>query len=525
MYDVVVVGSGPVGLFLACELRLAGARPLVLERLTEPVITDKAHGLTGQVVRLLDHRGLFERCGGRGSPTPAPGFFFGALPLPLRVLGDDNPMYLLPCYQRKFETILTEQAAELGVEIRRGCEVRSFAQDAAQVDVEVRDQAGTSTISARYLVGCDGAHSVVRKQMGVAFPGITDDHIVSRSAIIAPSDTFRFTAAGRLVVAGLGEISPQFHRTERGVFTLAPFDPQRPHLTTTEWEDEPAGDSPGAGAPMTMTEMEDSVERILGVRPSLAPASGDEPGLLRRLSGCNTRIAERYRAGRVFLAGDAAHVHSASGGPGLNLGLQDAANLAWKLAADVQGWASPGLLDTYESERLAIGRRVFMQTQAQTALMAPGGPTTALRELFGEMLDRVENVQLVADLMAGSDVRLDMGDEDPAGPTGRFVPNLDLRTTDGRPHRIAEFQRDGRAVLLDLIDGGELAAATSPWTDRVKYVRAAAATTDAPAALLIRPDGYVAWAGIDPDGLRSALARWFGPAELPASRATDLVGT
>ncbi|MEV0234051.1 FAD-dependent monooxygenase [Nonomuraea sp. NPDC050786] len=508
MFDVIIVGGGPTGLFLACELRLAGIRPLVLERRPEPDLADKAHGLAGQVVRLLDNRGLFERCGGRGAPAPAPGFFFGGMPLPLHALGQENPMYLLPVNQRDLERVLNGRAAELGAEVRRGWDVLSFSQTADQVAVVARAPDGAeTTLTGRYLVGCDGGHSLVRKQAGIAFPGISDDNVVDRSALIGPSDRFRFLPGGRVAIDGLGEIPAHFHRTDRGVFTLLAHDPERPLVNTAEWEDHPAGTSPGPGAPMTMAEMEESVERVLGVRLPLAPPPEGAPTMLRRLCGRNSRLADRYRDGRVFIAGDAAQV---SHGPTLNLALQDAANLAWKLAATLQGWAPEDLLDSYGTERRACGERVLMHTRAATALMAPGGDVTALRLLFAELLNRPENLRMVAALMAGADVRYDMGEEHPAAPTGWFVPPIRLTTGDGHERRLAELLGDARPLLLDLTGGNDLAATAEPWRDRVHRVTATADDAPAP-ALLVRPDGYVAWAGADPDGLKTALTRWFSP--------------
>ena len=508
MFDVIIVGGGPAGLFLACELRLAGARPLVLERRPEPDQADRAHGLSGQVVRLLDHRGLLERCGGRATPEPVPGHFFGGLPLPLHVLGEANPMYLLPCNQRDLERVLAERAAELGADVRRGWEVRSFDQADGRVDVVASASDGTeATFPARYLVGCDGGHSLVRKQAGIAFPGTSDGHAVDRTALIGPSDRFHVVPGGRVVIDGLGEIPAHFHRTERGVFTLLAHDPQRPLVNTAEREERPAGSSPGPGAPMTMAEMEDSVERVIGVRLPLTPPPEGSPTLLRRMCGRNTRLADRYRNGRVFIAGDAAHV---SHGPTLNTALQDVANLAWKLAATLQGWAPEGLLDSYETERRALGERVCRQTRTESALLAPGGDVTALRQVFAELLDRTENLRAVAALVAGADVRYDTGEESPSEPAGWFVPSLNLSTGDGHERRLAELLRDARPLLVDLTGGNDLAAVAEPWNDRVR--RVAATAEDAPAsAMLIRPDGYVAWAGADPDGLKAALVRWFSP--------------
>jgi 2-polyprenyl-6-methoxyphenol hydroxylase-like FAD-dependent oxidoreductase len=508
MFDVLIVGGGPVGVFAACELKLAGLNPLVLERLPEINQWDKAHGLTGQVVRLLDHRGLFERCAGSDVPVPAPSFFFGALPLPLHVLGDCNPMYLLHINQRDLERVLNDRALELGVEIRRGVEVRSYAQHDDRVDVAVID-AGTgaeSTLTGRYLIGSDGARSAIRKQSGIGFPGNTDHRIVDRTVLIAPTDQLAPAGPGKVHVAGLGEIAENFHRTENGIVTIALRDPEHPLVYTAEWEDHPERSFPGEGSPMTLTEMEDSLQRVLGVRLTLAPPAGGEPTLLRRLSGRNTRVADLYRDRRMFLLGDAAHVHSAAGGPGLNLALQDAANLSWKLAAEIHGWAPRGLLDTYESERRPLGQRVFMQTQAQTALMAPGSDVTALRDLFTELLTDTGTVQRIADLLAGADVRYDMGPADPDGPTGWFAPSSQIVLADGCVRRIPDLLRTARPVLLD--SAGDLRDTVAPWTDRIDYVPLAQGSGFA--SMLIRPDGFVSWSQTDPIDVVDALCTWFG---------------
>lgn len=508
MFDALIVGGGPVGVFVACELKLAGANPLVLERLPGINQWDKAHGLTGQVVRLLDQRGLFERCAGVTEPSPAPAFFFGALPLPLHVLGERNPMYLLHINQRDLERVLNDRAAELGVEIRRGVELRSFQQDDDHVDITVVDTTTEveTTLSGRYLIGSDGARSTVRKQSGIGFPGNTDHHVVDRTVLIAPSDDLVAAGPGRVRVAGIGEIAAAFHRTETGVATIALHDPEHPLVYTAEWEDAPEQSSPGDGAPMTLAEMEDSLERVLGVRIALAPPAAGEPTLLRRLSGRNTRVADRYRDRRVFLLGDAAHVHSAAGGPGLNLALQDAANLAWKLAADLAGTAPAGLLDTYEAERRPLGQRVFMQTQAQTALMAPGSDVTALRDLFAELLTDTGTVQRIADLLAGADVRYEMGATDPDGPTGWFAPSAQLTLAGGTRRRLPELLHAARPVLID--DDGSLRDAAAPWTDRVEHVELAAG--GGLPSMLVRPDGFVAWSRTDPTDVRTALRAWFG---------------
>jgi hypothetical protein len=237
--------------------------------------------------------------------------------------------------------------------------------------------------------------------------------------------------------------------------------------------------------------------------------------LLRRLNGSNTRMAERYRDRRLFLVGDAAHVHG-QGGSGLNLGMQDAANLGWKLAAEIHGHAPAGLLDTYESERRPAGRRVVMYAQAVTALMAPGDDVTALRELFTELLGHLDTVQHLADLTAGTDVHYDMGDAHPL--VGHFAPDLVLETPTGTV-RLAELTRAGRPLLLDLTEDGTLVG----WSDRVDVV-AARPQAGAPSAVLLRPDTYVAWASDSPAPdvaeLDAAIGRWFGAVSASAGRRT-----
>ncbi|TWJ28422.1 FAD binding domain-containing protein [Micromonospora sagamiensis] len=243
------------------------------------------------------------------------------------------------------------------------------------------------------------------------------------------------------------------------------------------------------------------------------------PHLLRRRYAANTRIATSYRHGRVFLAGDAAHVHPAVGAPGLNLGLQDAANLGWKLAAQVYGWAPPGLLDSYHTERHPAAERVTMHTQAQLALMSPGPAITALRQVVTELLETPGVTGQITDLLAGSDVRYRMHAGAPHALTGRFAPDLALHVGT-RATRLAELMRPGRPLLVDLTDGSHLADLSNAWRDRVDLVTARATTPSSADALLVRPDGYVAWAlGPDgTDGLPEALATWFGRPQRPDSR-------
>ncbi|MER7248495.1 FAD-dependent monooxygenase [Kribbella sp. NPDC000426] len=512
--EVVIAGAGPNGLMLAIELRLAGVRPLVLERLPEPNSTPRANGLVGQVVRMLDRRGLYERLAGTpGPPQPQAAYIFGAMELPLASI-EDNPVYLLPVPQVRVEAVLRERALELGAEIRQGHELSGLSQDADSVTVEVTGPDGVYELQTRYLVGADGGHSLTRKLAGIDFPGVTNDRMVSRTASALVPPELVDPETGALTIPGYGVIPPfMHHRTERGMFVFAPF-PGRQAVSTGEWDD-PADD-----VEMTFEELQASADRVLGVHVPLTPPDGDGPRLMRRLVGGNSRLADRYREGRVLLVGDAAHVHSAMGGPGLNLGLQDAINLGWKLAAEVQGRAPSGLLDTYESERRPVGERVVMQTQAQTALIAPGNEVTALRELFGELLTEPRNVQRIADLITGADIRY----YDGAHPlTGRWAPDLSIEaaapassslgsalapSTSARV-RLAELMRSGRPVLLDLTPNGAFAATAVP--DQVDVITG---RSDRQIALLIRPDGYVAWAAegdgaAERDGLLDALDTWF----------------
>jgi 2-polyprenyl-6-methoxyphenol hydroxylase-like FAD-dependent oxidoreductase len=513
--EVVVVGAGPNGLMLGCELALAGISVVVLERRERPEEEPKANGLLGQVVRLLDHRGLYERLAGRpGPPAPMAGHFvFGALPLNLGLL-DHSPVDALAVPQARIVAVLTERAVELGVEIRRGHALEDLRQDDDAVDLVVDGPDGRYGLRARFVVGADGGRSATRKRAGIGFPGVTYDRTTVRTAHATVPTEYVDATTGMLNVPGLEPIAPFLGlRTERGGFSYAPFPDHPPLISTTEW-DQPASDEP-----MSLSELEASVRRVLGADLPLTAPDGDEPRVLRRLSGGNTRIAERFRDRRVLLVGDAAHVYgSTGGGPGLNLGLADAVNLGWKLAATLRGTAPPGLLDSYERERRPAAERMALSAQAQAALLAPGADVTGLRELFGELLADRGAVQRIAELIAGTDARYDVGDDDTGGPVGRLAPEMTLRTAPTTV-RLAELTVAARPVLVDLTDARALADAIPEWQDEVNVVRAqpdgdAASVT----GLLLRPDGYVAWASTSSDptpaertALREAVQRWIGP--------------
>jgi 2-polyprenyl-6-methoxyphenol hydroxylase-like FAD-dependent oxidoreductase len=497
--DVVISGAGPNGLMLACELALAGIRPVVLDALPGPSPEPKANGLVGQVVRMLDMRGLYQAfTGADGPPQPSYGWIFAAMPLSFFDV-PDNPMHALLMPQPRLVRLLEKRARDLGVDVRWAHELSGVQPGPESVALTVSSPERDYDMAAGYLVGADGGRSLVRKTLGIDFPGATSD-VVSRLAHVHIPDELR-RPDGSVHIPGFGQLPFRHSRFDRGGLIFAEFEPGRSLLGTIEFQ------PPVEEIPMSLAELRESARRVLGVDFPFEEPKGPGPHALRRINGQNTRQAEHYRDGRVLLLGDAAHVHSPMGGPGLNLGLQDTFNLGWKLAAQINGWAPAGLLDTYESERYPVGRRVMMQSLAQTALMAPGPEVSALRTLMGELFTLPDVGKHMAGLLAGSDVGYDVGDDHPL--SGRLMPVL---TTEGG-RRVDELLHDARPVLLDL--GGGVADAARGWIDRVDIVNATIANPPA-AAMLIRPDGYVAWAAdtfgpAEQPGLRAALQRWFGP--------------
>jgi 2-polyprenyl-6-methoxyphenol hydroxylase-like FAD-dependent oxidoreductase len=492
--DVVIIGGGPNGLMLACELALGGVRPVVIERLTGPAKDPKSNGLVGQVVRMVDRRGLFERLSGQpGPPQPNKAYFmFAAMPLNLALL-DDSPLYNLGVPEIRTVQVLEERARELGVEIRRGHELTGLQQNADTVTLTIQGPDGTYELTAAYVVGADSAHSPTRKAAGIGFPGVTYDRTTSRSAHVTVPVEWLVPTSGALNVPGYGPVLPFLPvRTDNGGFTYAPLPGRPPIVATTEW------DEPETAEPMTLDEMRASINRVLLADLPIGPPRGDGPFVLRRTNGGNTRVAERYRDGRIFLVGDAAHVFAA-GGTGLNTGMQDAINLGWKLAAKITG--GKDVLGTYETERRPIADRAITFSQAQAALLAPGEDVTGLRRVFGDLLTRPSVIQAVAELVAGADVRYPVP-EDAHPLAGWPAPDLDLHTAEGTV-RLAELVRLAEPLLIDLTEHG--------LHTTIRTVRATADTDIT--ALLVRPDSYVAWASTDehPDQqrLRAAVEQWF----------------
>jgi 2-polyprenyl-6-methoxyphenol hydroxylase-like FAD-dependent oxidoreductase len=498
--DVVIAGGGPAGLMLASELRLGGANPVVLERLPAPTGLSKALALVGRVVQTLDYRGLLERFDAGFIPAAAYSRFahLGGIPLDVSRLIDAAPPghfpAPVPAPQAQVEQVLEGRARELGADIRRGHEFVGLAQDEDAVTVEVRGPQGTYRLRAGYLVGCDGAHSLVRKQAGIGFPG-------------TPPTQLHWLGEVTLAAADLDRLPRRIERTTTGLFTVVPLGQGVHRVVVSEWSQPP--EHVDRDLPPAIEELRAAVRRVAGIDLEMS-----QPGWLSRFTDA-ARQADRYRAGRVLVAGDAAHIQLPAGGPGMTTALQDVVNLGWKLAAQVKGWAPPGLLDTYHAERHPAAERMLSFTRAQGVLLSPGEHVTALRELISELLCYQQPLRYVVDRLLSLDVRYEMGgDGAQAHPlVGGWAPDLPLRG-DGGDMRLAMLLHGARPVLLDLTADGWLRAAAGGWTDRVQITTA---RSDEPLdGILVRPDGYVAWAATpgdrDTDGLCHALQAWFGVA-------------
>jgi 2-polyprenyl-6-methoxyphenol hydroxylase-like FAD-dependent oxidoreductase len=504
--DVVVVGGGPTGLMLAGELARAGTRTLLLERRSEPSEVAKAGGLAGQILQLLHYRGELDRFRVAGSPSgpggaPTPRFPFGGIHLDFTDL-DVSPMQAMLLPQPQLEAVLAERAIERGAVVRRGHTVVGMRQDDDSVTVEVRGPDGPYEETALFLVGCDGGRSRVRELTGIGFPGTSFPEIERLASLTVPAGVTVLDDGG-LEVPGVGKIPFGYTATEHGVFagygrgeTMGVYTAE---VEATEHDDD---------VPMSVAELSASVSRVLGIDLPLG-----EPLRMTRF-GYSAKQADTYRTGRVFLAGDAAHLFPA-GGVAVNAGMLDAANLAWKLTATVEGWAPAGLLDTYTDERRTAAERTLLHTRAQVALRrGHGAGGDALRALFIELSADEQPLRRLGALMAGTDV---------GSPPSNVHPLVGTMATDRALHvahedpRLAGMLRSGRPVLLDLGDRADLREVAGQWADRA--VDVVGATIDDPPAdaLLVLPDARIAWAAAVGEpveaalpALREALTTWLG---------------
>jgi 3-(3-hydroxy-phenyl)propionate hydroxylase len=481
---VVIAGGGPVGLMLAGELALADVEVAIVERrANQDIVGSRAGGLHARTIEVLDQRGIADRFLSQGQVAQVAGFAW----MPLDI--SDFPTrhnYGLALSQNHIERILADWVGELAVPIYRGREVTGFAQDDTGVNVELSD--GTS-LRVEYLVGCDGGRSLIRKAAGIEFPGWDP----SISNLIAEVEMYQEPPEWGLRRDALGHHALRKLEDGKGVGVMV----TEQQLGRT---DEP-----------TLRDLSEALVAVYGTDFGI-----HSPSSISRFTDM-ARQAASYRKGRVLLAGDAAHVHYPVGGQGLNIGVQDAVNLGWKLAQVVKKTSPESLLDTYHAERHPVAARVLRDTMAQVALLRTDDRTNALREITSELLSLNEPRKRLGAMMSGLDIRYDLGEGHPL--LGRRMPDLDLVTANG-PLRVFTLLHDARPVLLNLDEPGGFDI--TPWADRVQLIHAEYVGTwelpvlgEVPPAtvVLIRPDGYVAWVrGQTHLGLTDALTTWFGAA-------------
>ena len=481
-HSVVIAGGGPTGLMLAAELALARVDVAIAERReSQDVAGLRAGGLHVRTIEVLDQRGIADRFVSQGQVIRSAPFANTALDI------SDLPTrhnYFLALWQPRTEHILADWVSELAVPIYRGSEVTGFAQDETGLSVELSD--GRS-LRAKYLVGCDGGRSLIRKKAGIDFPGWD----ASTSYLIAEVETAE---------------EPQWgiRRGEKGINAVAKLEDGKRARVVLNEQHVGQSDEP------TLRDVREALIAVYGTDYGLRSAT-----YISRFTDM-TRQAVSYRCGRVLLAGDAAHVHSPHGGQGLNLGIQDAVNLGWKLAQVVHETSPESLLETYHAERHPVGARVLRNTMALGALERGENRVEALRETMSELLQMDETRKQYVAMLSGLDIHYDFGKGHQL--LGRRMPDLDLVTAKG-PLRLYTLLHDARAVLLNL--GVPVGIDITPWVGRVQLIDAeydgawelpALGAVAAPTAVLIRPDGYAAWVGGQTQwGLPDALTTWFGP--------------
>jgi 2-polyprenyl-6-methoxyphenol hydroxylase-like FAD-dependent oxidoreductase len=474
MIDVLVAGGGPTGMMLASELRLHGLRVVVVEKEAQPAAYVRSLGLHVRSIEVMAQRGLLERFLAHGTQHPLGGFFAGiGKPAPSDL--DTAHGYVLGIPQPVTDRLLADHAAGLGAGSRRGCAVVGLSQDEEGVTVETSDGA---SLRARYAVGCDGGRSTVRRLLGVAFPGEPSrvETLLGEMEVGVPREE-------------VAEVVTEVRRTQLR-FGVGPAGDEGMYRVVVP----AAGLTEDRSVPPTLEEVKQQLRAVAGTDFGV-----HSPRWLSRF-GDSTRQAERYRVGRVLLAGDAAHVHPPTGGQGLNLGIQDAVNLGWKLAAEVNGWAPAGLLDSYHTERHPVAASVLDNTRAQMELMSTEPGAQAVRRLLAELMDFDAVNRCLIEKITAIDVHYDFGE-------GHELLGRHLRDVELKRGRLYALLHAGRGLLLD--QTGRLSAAG--WADRVDHVVDVSEELTAPAVLL-RPDGHVVWAGEKEHGLRAALTRWFGAA-------------